>query len=91
MQTAASEDFVKEHFLPKAKAGGAKVTATLLHTFPDGSTSIGNAICEFAEKTNPAALVLMKQQKSALQRFFLGSVTKHCAVHSSVPVIIVPA
>ncbi|KAK9916114.1 hypothetical protein WJX75_008784 [Coccomyxa subellipsoidea] len=89
--TAASEDFLKEYFLPKAQANGAEVTSTLLHSFPDGSTSIGSAICEFAEKTRPAALVLMKQQKSALKRFFLGSVTKFCVVHSHVPVIVVPA
>lgn len=70
--------------------GGAEVEATILHSFPEGSKAIGAAICDYAEKHNPVALVLMKEQKSAVVRFFLGSVTEYCAVHSAVPVIIVP-
>lgn len=43
-----------------------------------------------AAKHKPDALVLMKEQKSALVRFFLGSVTEYCANHSAVPVKVVP-
>ncbi|BDA43067.1 hypothetical protein COCOBI_04-0770 [Coccomyxa sp. Obi] len=87
---AASEEALKESFIPKAKADGRKVEATILHASPEGSNAIGAAICDFAEKQNPAAMLLMKQQKSPVVQFFLGSVTKYCAVHSTVPVIIVP-
>jgi len=62
----------------------------MLHTDGDSSSSIGAAICGFVENHKPAALVMMKENKSGFTRFFVGSVTKYCAVHSTVPVVIVP-
>ena len=56
----------------------------------DGSGDIGSAICAFAEKHAPTALVMMKENKSGLINFFIGSVTKYCATHIKVPLIIVP-
>ena len=78
-------------FLPRASAAGACATATIEHCDSDGSSVIGEAICEFVQHRKPTALVLMKQSKSALARFFVGSVTKYCAANCHVPVIIVPA
>lgn len=56
----------------------------------DSSSHIGEAICEYAGKVEAHALVLMRHDKSTLGRILLGSVTRYCAVHSPVPVIIVP-
>ena len=49
------------------------------------------AICNYVAKQQPAALVLMRANKGALTRFFMGSVSGYCAVHSPAPVIVVPA
>jgi hypothetical protein len=68
-----------------------QVHATLLHTGGDSSRSVGDALCRFVAKLQPAALVLMKENKSAVVQFFLGSVSRFCAAHSTAPVIIVPA
>ena len=70
---------------------GRQVHATLLHTGGDSSRSVGDALCRFVAKIQPAALVLMKENKSAVVQFFLGSVSRFCAAHSTAPVIIVPA
>lgn len=91
LQVAASKLFLEKVFIPKASAAGAEVTATMLHSDPDGSSNIGKAICAYVEKHKPAALVVMKQNKSAVARLFVGSVTKYCAIHSCAPVIIVPS
>ncbi len=56
----------------------------------DSSSHIGASICEYAEKVNAHALVLMRHNKTTVGRIILGSVTRHCAVHSPVPVVIVP-
>jgi nucleotide-binding universal stress UspA family protein len=90
VQIAASEEFLNRIFIPKASEGGATVTATLLHSESDGSNAIGAAICDFMDKHKPAAVLLMKQNKSAVCRLFVGSVTKYCASHCHAPVIIVP-
>jgi hypothetical protein len=68
-----------------------QVHATLLHTGGDSSRSVGDALCRFVAKIQPAALVIMKENKSAVVQFFLGSVSRFCASHSTAPVIIVPA
>ncbi len=78
-------------FIPKASSAGAEVIATMLHSDPDGSNDIGAAICNYVEKHKPVALLMMKHSKSALARFFLGSVTRYCAIHCHASVIIVPA
>lgn len=90
MQVEATQDFLNNIFIPKASEAGAKVTVTILHSDPDGSRAVGAAICNFVEEHKPVALVLMKQNKSAVARFFVGSVTKYCATKCHVPVIIVP-
>ena len=78
-------------FIPKASSAGAEVIVTMLHSDPDGSNDIGAAICNYAEKHKPVALLMMKHNKSALTRIFLGSVTRYCAIHCHTPVVIVPA
>ncbi|KAK9843810.1 hypothetical protein WJX81_007230 [Elliptochloris bilobata] len=90
-QTATTEHFHNQVFVPKMSSNGAKVHATLLHTGGDSSRSVGDALCTFAAKTKPVALVLMKENKSAFEEFFLGSVSRHRAMHCSVPVLVVPA
>ena len=42
-------------------------------------------------QVRPAALVVMRENKNSITRFFMGSVSRYCAVHSTVPVIIVPS
>lgn len=77
--------------IPKASSAGAKVVTAMLHSDLDGSNNIGAAICGYVEKHKPVALLMMKHNKSALTRFFMGSVTRYCAVHCFTSVIIVPA
>lgn len=91
LQVAASKELLKKVFILKASAAGADVTATMLHSDLDGRSNIGEATCAYVEKHKPAALVVMKQNKSAVARLFVGSVTKNCAIHSHAPVIIVPS
>ncbi|CAL8469893.1 g9435 [Coccomyxa elongata] len=88
--TAASNKIMDAVFIPKAKSAGAEACATVLKVESDSSSHIGTAICDYAEKVKAVALILMRQNKSAVSRFFMGSVTKFCAVHSTIPVIIVP-
>lgn len=74
-QAAASEDFLEEVFIPKAAAAAAEVSAGILHKGSDSSMNTGRAICEFADKLQPAALVLMKQNKAPVSHFFRGSLS----------------
>lgn len=91
LQDDASQEFMTRFCIPKASSAGAEVVATMLHSDPDGSNDIGAAICNYVEKHKPVALLMMKHSKSALARFFLGSVTRYCAIHCHASVIIVPA
>lgn len=90
LQLDATNKFMHEVFAPKAKSAGAEAFAVIVETDGDSSSHIGKAICEYAEKVKADALVMMRQNKSAMARFFLGSVTRYCAVHSPTPVVIVP-
>ena len=90
LQETASKDFLQRVFVPKASSAGAKVTASMLHSESDGSTSIGQAICQYVHQAKPDALILMKQNKNAVTRFFIGSVTRYCATECDIPVVIVP-
>ena len=90
MQLATTTEFMQRVFIPKAAANGTEVEATVLHSDPDTTSAIGEAICNYVEKRKPFALVIMRQNKNTLSRFFMGSVSRYCAVHSAAPVIIVP-
>ncbi len=82
---------MNKFFIPRAAMGQAdEVVGTILESEPDGSRATGKAICEYVAKIDADALVLMRMQKSSLDRFFLGSVTEYCAKHCRKPVIIVP-
>ncbi|CAL5224355.1 g7029 [Coccomyxa viridis] len=85
-----SQTFLVDIFGLQAASGGAEVATTMLHIHGDGSSAIGAAICQYVEKHQPAALAMMKQNKSGFTRAFVGSVTRYCAVHSRMPVIIIP-
>lgn len=87
MQVAASGHFMHEVFAPRAQSAGAEVLAVVVET---STNSSGAVICEYAQKVKADILVLMRSNKSAVGRFFMGSVTKYCAIHSSIPVVIVP-
>ncbi|CAL8465654.1 g5190 [Coccomyxa elongata] len=87
---AASHLFMEEVFAPKARSTGAEVCVAVVMVDSDSSRHIGAAICKLAEKAKADALIMMRQNKSAVAHFFLGSVTQYCAAHSPTPVIIVP-
>ncbi|CAL8469885.1 g9427 [Coccomyxa elongata] len=89
-KTADTNRFMEEIFAPKARSAGAEAFALVLDSDSDSSSHIGAAICKYAEEIKPDALVMMRQNKPAISRFFMGSVTKYCADHSTVPTIIVP-
>ena len=67
-----------------------QVHATLLHIGGDSSRVVGSALCNYAAKVKATVLVTMKESKSAVHNFFLGSVSSYCAIHCSIPVLIVP-
>ncbi|BDA43894.1 hypothetical protein COCOBI_05-0770 [Coccomyxa sp. Obi] len=86
----ASYNFMDGVFAPKARSAGAEVFPAILTIDSDSSSDIGTAICEYADSVNADALIMMRQNKSAVSRFFMGSVSMYCAVHSATPVIVVP-
>jgi hypothetical protein len=49
VQRAASEQFLRMIFVPRAQAAGADVEAIMLHTDVEGSSNIGATICEYVE------------------------------------------
>ncbi|CAL8465663.1 g5199 [Coccomyxa elongata] len=87
---AASNKFMDEVFVPRAKSAGADVCALVLAVDSDNSSQIGAAICKYAEETTADAVILMRENKSEVSRFLMGSVTRYCAVNSPIPVVIVP-
>ncbi|CAL8469894.1 g9436 [Coccomyxa elongata] len=78
-------------FAEKAKSAGAEAYAVVVETDSNSTISAGPALCDYAWKVKADALILMRRNKSAVSRFFMGSVTRYCAVHSPVPVLIVPS
>ncbi|CAL8465653.1 g5189 [Coccomyxa elongata] len=87
---AATKKFLEDAFVSKAKSADTEAIGEVVEINGDSSKQIGEAICEHAEKVKADTLVLMRQNKSTVTRFFLGSVTRYCAVHSPTPVAIVP-
>jgi nucleotide-binding universal stress UspA family protein len=90
-QTEASEEFMERVFVPKAAAGGAQVVPHVVYCDGEGASNVGEAICGFVETNKPSALVVMRENKSPIVKFLLGSVTRFCATHSRAPVVVVPA
>ncbi|CAL8465652.1 g5188 [Coccomyxa elongata] len=89
--TAVSNKFMEEVFVSKARSAGICVLGIVLKISSSNSSGhIGAAICEYAEKNKGNALIMMRNNKSSMERFFMGSVTRYCAVHSPIPVIVVP-
>ncbi|BDA43910.1 hypothetical protein COCOBI_05-0930 [Coccomyxa sp. Obi] len=86
----ASQKFMEDVFAERAKSAGAEAYAVVVETDSDSTISVGPALCKYAWEVKADALILMRQNKSAVSRFFMGSVTRYCAVHSPVPVLIVP-
>ncbi|BDA43897.1 hypothetical protein COCOBI_05-0800 [Coccomyxa sp. Obi] len=89
-QIDATNKFMHEVFVPKAQSAGANAFAVIVQTDCDSSSHIGAAICECAKKIRADALVMMRQNRSAVARFFMGSITRYCALHSPTPVLVVP-
>ncbi|BDA51588.1 hypothetical protein COCOBI_19-1440 [Coccomyxa sp. Obi] len=73
---------MQELYLPKARSAGAEALVEVVEAKGDSSKQTGAAICEYAEKANADALVLMRQTKSPVTRIFMGSVTHYCAIHT---------
>ena len=88
---ATTTEFMQRVFIPKAAANGTKVEATVLTSDSDSTSAIGEAICGYIEKKKPFTLVIMRQNRNALSRWFMGFISRYCAVHSAAPVIIVPS
>jgi nucleotide-binding universal stress UspA family protein len=87
---AATDHFLHKVFEPAASANGAEVVSQVIIASSDASNDVGRAICQHVEKLKPAALVMMRQNKSTMTILFMGSVTQYCAVHSPAPVTILP-
>ncbi|CAL5226094.1 g8910 [Coccomyxa viridis] len=90
LREATAKSFVHSRLLYLAGSAGAAVKFTMLQNHSDSSSHVGALICNFTEKNNPSALIMMRARKSSMTRIFLGSVTTYCAVHSLSPVIIIP-
>ena len=90
MQEVTSESFLEQVLKPQAAEGGAEVVTATLHISGDGSFDVGAAIAQYIKTHRPAALAMMKENRSSLPKVIVGSVARYCAVHSCVPVIIIP-
>lgn len=83
-----SAHFLHDRLAPKLEAAGFKAKTVLLRHSSDGASAIGAAICKHAETINAKMVVLTKTSKSALAKFFTGSVTRYAIDHSPAPVLI---
>ena len=89
---ATSVHFLEQAFVLRASSQGAKVIALMLMSEADPSTSIALTICPYMQDAKPNTLILMKQSKNVLEKFFLGSVSRYsagCAIMSEGSVIVV--
>ena len=88
-QAATSVHFLEQVSVPAGLFTGCNSDALLLVAEADPSTSIALTICPYMQDAKPDTLILMKQSKNALQKFFLGSVSRYCAIKSEGSVIVV--
>ena len=88
MQELESARFLHDQVAPRLEKAGFQVKTALIRNHTDASSSIGAAICKYAESISASMIVMTKISKSALVKFFTGSVTRHCVAHSSVPVLV---
>ena len=51
--------------------------------------NVGSIICRKAEELRAATLVLAGKRISSFEQFMIGSVLRHCTIHSRMPVTIV--
>lgn len=63
---------------------------SLIRTGSDGSSSIGDALCNHAASIKANMIVMTKTSKSALVKFFTGSVARYTVDHSAIPVLLCP-
>ncbi|CAL8465662.1 g5198 [Coccomyxa elongata] len=87
--TGATSRFMEDIFAPRVRMAGVDFFKVVLDAISDSSSHIGAALCEYAEKIEAAALIAMRRNKSHVSRFFIGSVTRYCALHSPTPFVIV--
>ena len=53
------------------------------------SDNVGNIICRKAEELAACTLVMAGKRISSFEQFMIGSVLRHCTIHSKMPVTIV--
>ena len=88
MQELASSQFLHDQVAPRLEKAGFQVKTVLLRHHTDASSSIGAAICKYADTISASMIVMTKVNKLAIVKFFCGSVTRYCVAHSSVPVLV---
>ena len=88
MQELATEKFLLKEVVPKLLKAGFHVSTVILRLSDDCNSSIGSAICKRAEAIDASAIVLTRASKSALVKFFTGSVTRFTLDHSLRPVLL---
>ena len=88
MQEVQSARFLHDQVAPRLEKAGFQVKTVVLRHNTDASSSIGAAICKHADTISASMIVMTKISKSAIVKFFCGSVTRYCVAHSSVPVLV---
>jgi nucleotide-binding universal stress UspA family protein len=86
-----AEGFIAQRVLVHVdKLAAASSPPPVIHIikFETDSDSIGTVLCKKADELNAAVLVVARHDKSKLQEFFIGSVSKFCIEHCKTPVLV---
>jgi nucleotide-binding universal stress UspA family protein len=82
-----AEQFIQDEFVAVAQERG--ITANIVLVKESKGHDIGQVVCQEAEKLSASPLVMYSHQKSRMEEFFLGSVSKYCATACKRPVLLV--
>ncbi|KAK9838505.1 hypothetical protein WJX81_003741 [Elliptochloris bilobata] len=78
---------VERRFAPKAAAASAAYKIEIARGLTDNE-SIGDTVCKRADSLNALAVVMVKHQRSAIKKWFMGSVTNTVAHQCKQPVVV---
>jgi nucleotide-binding universal stress UspA family protein len=82
-----AEQFINDEFLSVAQERG--IAAKIVLVKESKGHDIGRLVCEEAERLEASPLVMYSHQKSRVEEFFLGSVSKYCSSACKRPVLLV--
>jgi hypothetical protein len=83
-----AEAFVKRRFAPLLRRADVRHVLDVSLGNIDNH-SIGEIICDVAEKIGASAVVMAPHGKGRVREWFVGSVCNHCVHHANTPLVIV--